>query len=447
MPASTVYYPRCFAAISAILDGRGAEDQRIIDRVAPQSATMHLNGFNEADTWELVFDARALPFDPDLLKSVAVEIYLYGAPSLQDNRTSWATPENRVIAGLNDEGEIDLSATGRWVRMSGRDYTGILLDIDWDPRQRIQSGQRITKTVEDIIAAYVPSEGPFASRFEVAYESDDPEPVVGAAYRATTKQNGQHVRPGKKVWDVIYELALRYGFLAYVDGERIVITEPRIQTVASLSEAPRMAYGRNLGNLHISRRFGRDRVPVVLATSYDPKTRRRFEERWPRSGDGVDTAIGIRKNEVQRVIAPPGITDRGVLRRFARTRAENLGRAEATYSWRTHHLRALPANASDPIEGPSLLQLRAGDAVVVQFDPFNLEEMRTLTPAQIAEHLRAQGYTSQVAQAVASNFLRLQQFQQPYYTKTVEYQWDSSSGLVISWEGKNFAFVPREENR
>lgn len=443
----STYYPRCMAIISAILDGRGAADDRIVDVVAPSHATVTLSGLNAADTWELIFDSRALSFDPDILLSVAVQIYLFAAASNDDDRAFWTDPANLVLEGLNDEGEIEVSASGGWVRMTGRDLTGIMLDIQWQPRERIPTGIAISQAFQKVIDDNVPSSGPFASRFTVSYESDDVEPVVGRGYRAP-KRRGQHVQPGKSIWDVLYKLARQYGFLAYVDGSIIRITEPRIQTVASLRRAPLMVYGRNLANLKIRRRYARDRVPTIIVTSYDPRTKTSIREQWPPKGGTVDTALGIKKNEDQRVFAPDGITDRATLRRFARTKAENLGRAEAEYSWKTRDLVSLSSDrdaVSD--EGPSLLRLRYGDAVNVQFDPFNAESARSLRPPQLVEHMRALGYTAEVARVVAASFARLQQYQQPYYTRKVQYDYAADGGLSISWEGLNYAFVPREEAR
>jgi hypothetical protein len=176
-------------------------------------------------------------------------------------------------------------------------------------------------------------------------------------------------------------------------------------------------------------------------------TRKIFEARWPpRGGEESSTALGIKKNEIKRVLAPQGITDPRLLQQFARATADNLGRSEADYAWVTRDLLSLNSDrraVND--EGPSLLRLRYGDAVNVQFDPFNAEETRNLTQAQLFEHMRELGYSRIVSQVVSANFQRLQQYQQPYFTKTVSYSWGASSGLTTSWKGLNFAYVPREE--
>lgn len=443
----TAYYPRCFVEVSVVFDGRGAPNtDAFAIQTAPRSAQVQLNGFNEADTFELVYDARGYMFDPDLIASAAARIYLQAADGI-DDVSPWATDDNLLLVGLADDVRLELSAGGRYVHMTGRDYSSLLLDVDWPPTELIPAGRSLDVAVQGMIDLLVPASGPFAKPLVVEYRGTVAPPVVGAIDRPA-KKKGQHVQAGKSGFDAIYDLCLKYGFLCFVDRERFVVTEPSVETVAKLqNDAPLMVYGRNLASLTLERRLARDRVPIIEVTSYDPRSRQRFTARWPQDAPAEPrNATGVQKEQVQRVTAPPGVTDRDTLLRFARTRSENLARREATYAWETRHLRAMSLNPELP-EGPSLLQLRAGDPVVVRFDPFNAESARSLTPQQIEQHLVALGYERQVARVVANNFDRLQQYQQPYYTNTVDYAWDSEQGLAISWMGGNYAFVPRDEER
>ena len=47
---------------------------------------------------------------------------------------------------------------------------------------------------------------------------------------------------------------------------------------------------------------------------------------------------------------------------------------------------------------------------------------------------RAQGFSAGLSQFVASYYERLDQFRQPYYTRTVEYQFESDGGMTITVE-------------
>lgn len=70
---SRVFYPRCKAILQVVLDGyetgAGSEDEPLVIPVFPKSATIHGNGYQQADSWELGFSYVDLPFDPQLVSA------------------------------------------------------------------------------------------------------------------------------------------------------------------------------------------------------------------------------------------------------------------------------------------------------------------------------------------------------------------------------------------
>lgn len=429
----TSYHPRCQALLSVVLDGRGGGDSApLLVEATPISATVCRNGYHDADTWSLEFDARALPFDPEIIRSAAAFVYMYAADGLDDRR-EWAVPAYEMVRGLADDGEIHLSDDGQTVTMEGRDYTGLLLDAEWDPRKRIPFGGPLDETIQDIADAAAPPGT--RARFEVVWDSLEPVPRAGAAHRST-KKKGLWVKPGKSYWDVIYELAISNGFIAYVQGEEIIVTDPNTQTRATLEQAPKLVYGRNLDSLSVSRRLTKERVPQIKLVAWDPGSGKHVEVVFPDRGEKVTDGLGNKKDEVLVFPAPKGVRDRDTLRRIARARHANLARAESTYRAETIHLESL--------DGQDLLRLQAGSPVSLIFDPFNGEQMRALTSAQRVEHLIALGYSPRLAAFVADRFDRLDQFRQPYYTTEVEYRWSIDDGLTIAIEAKNYAYEARE---
>jgi hypothetical protein len=427
------YFPRCHALLSVVLDGRGAPDtEPLTVFTTPISATVCRNGYHEADTWSLEFDARALPFDPHLIRSAAAFIHMFAADSLQDDR-EWAVPDYEMVRGLADEGEILLSEDGQVVSMQGRDYTGLLLDAQWDPRKRIPFGGSLDRTIQDLADDAAPPGT--RARFEVVWEASKEPPRTGAS-RRSTKKKGMWVKPGKSYWDVIYELAISHGFIAYVVGERIVVTDPNTQTRASLEAAPQLIYGRNLDTLSASRRFNKEMVPQIQMSTVDPKTGERIEVLYPAQGEKVTSGLGAKKGEILNIPAPDGVCDRDTLRRIAKVWHADLARAEAVYRAETIHLES--------IDGQDILRLQPGSPVSLHFDPFNGEQMRALTVSQRYDHLTAVGYPPRIASFVAERFDRLGQFTQPYYTRTAEYRWSIDDGLSIAIEAVNYAHEPRE---
>lgn len=432
----TTWYPRCECQLEVVFDGRGVPDtESLLVDARPKNASVKRNGYHEADSWSVDFDARALPFDPDLVRGLACTIFMFSAASLDDRR-EFAVPEHRLILGLCDEPELALSKDGQTVTMEGRDATALLIDTDWDPRERIPAGRPLDDTVQQLADKAVPPGGRF--RFKVVYESDDrPQaPIVGST-RRSTKKKGLWVKPGKNYWDVIYQLCLDHGFIAFVRDDTIFVTDPRTQTSKSLELAPKLAYGRNLQELKVTRRLGKERVPQITIRTTDPRTRQRVEVVYPARHENPKTGVGTEKDETLILPAPKGVFDKTDLRHYAKTRYDTMARAEATYAFTTKHLTGLD-NDFD------LFKLDAGTPIYLGFDPFNAEQMRALGPAQRAEHIRSLGYSDRIAAFLGEHYDRLKQFEQPYYVQSCEFNWSNTDGLTISGEAANYAYEPRE---
>jgi hypothetical protein len=113
----------------------------------------------------------------------------------------------------------------------------------------------------------------------------------------------------------------------------------------------------------------------------------------------------------------------------------------------TKDLRDLPMDLTNGTQGEfQLLHLRAGDAVQVAFDAFNDEQMRALKTEELrVQRLRELGYSQVVANLVATNYQHINQFKNPWYTKTASFDWDVQSGLQIEVEGVAFILPKRDD--
>lgn len=438
-----VYYPRCHVQLLIVVDGRGGPDSisRLID-ASPREVTVLRNGYHEADTFSVDLDARILPVDPEIVKSAAVRIFMHDADGKDDQRDP-ALERWERLRGIADDDGIELSADGQTVSITGRDYTGLLLDAEWDPRNKVPAGAPIDETIQAIADTAAPP-GTLA-RFEVRYVATFAAPIVGAAHRST-KKKGLWVKPGKTTWDVIYEMALSHGLIAYVKGETIFVTEPRSQTSASVASAPRLIYGRNLQRLKMARKLTREKVPQIRVTAFDPRTGKIIDVVYPKRGENTSAtigpsmpALGIKRNEQIFLTAPRGITDRETLEQYARVRFANMARSETVYEFETRHLRSL--------DGADLLDLDAGSALSIGFDPFNGEQMRALSEAQRVEHLIAQGYQADVSELLAESYERITQLEQARYIRTVELHYSQDTGIAITGSAINYAYEARESGR
>lgn len=448
----SIFWPRCALKLTFILDGRGGANSKPKTIVSvPRSCTVSRNGYHEADTFNAELDLRVLPFDPEIIASCAVDVYMWDSQG--DESANFMTERNRMIQGLIDEPELAVGGH-RAITISGRDYTAIL-DPDWDPRDKVPSGIPLTEAVQFVADKAAPAGT--TARFLVQWESDDPIPLSGGTSRST-KRKGMWVKEGKTHWDVIYDLCIQHGYIVFIVDTRIIISDPRSQTKKSLAAAPRITHGRDLISFNAKRKLARERVPQIRVIYWNAAARDRFDVTYPTETDKHPLAIGagLKKNEVLVLPAPTYCHDRDSALRFAKMRWEMMARAESTYTLRTRHM-TIPAagdiselfdldttHAINEDGDFDLLQMQAGDAIGVRFDPFNLEDMRALSEGERVAFLEDLGYRGDVAAFVAANFERLNQFRQPYYARKLDYQWSQTDGLQIEIEAVNFADERKE---
>ncbi len=155
-------------------------------------------------------------------------------------------------------------------------------------------------------------------------------------------------------------------------------------------------------------------------------------------GAAVLTGIGTVKESIKRYTFP-GIKNPKTLLEIAETIYTNLGRSESKIRFSTIDLKDLG--------GDDLLLLRPGDPVQIGFDEVNVEYLRSLPAAERENRLIQLGYSRTVANLVATEFDKIKQFQVPFYTKDVTFNWSNSDGLSINVEAMNFISVGRDDNQ
>lgn len=460
-----VWYPQCRVILSVVFDGFGGGDSHpTIVNVIPKEATVNLTGYKEADTWSMTFDAKALPFSPDIIRAIGVEVYMFDAKGTSNEGVGeMANDDNLLIAGLADNASLEAGSSGRVFTCDGRDYTALLLDKHWDPRVRVPTGQLISKVVQDVVDVAVQAETHGGRTITVEYQATDPEPVVGQ-YRSKTNKKGKPVKSGENAWDVIYKMCLAEGLVCFVRGFKLIITNPQTLTLQSARKARRVAYGRNLSTLKIDRKLGKEKTPQIEVTSYSSTARGTISARFPEGKDAVSTGIGT-KTEDRQFFVIDGVNDVTALKRIAESMYNNLARGEAKVMFTTKSLTDLTEGPSDNAQltheavrgggtGPSqaalesaqdLLQLRAGDPVVIGFDPFKSDIMEKLRGDERYEVLRQLGYSQSVAGLVAREYERIDQFRRPFYVRNVEVSWSIKDGITLEVEAVNFVSTARDD--
>lgn len=468
---SQVYYPQCRAILSVVFDGfgiksgivdpfskNGGDSDPTVIKVIPRASTVNLTGYKEADTWSLDFDAKALPISPDLVRAINVEIYMFDAKSVNPSIEDFAQERYLLCAGVADNSSLQASSSGREFSCDGRDYTALLIDKHWDPRVRVPTGVVISQAVQDIVDLAT-QKARIGRTLSVQYVCTKPEPVVGA-YRTKTNKKGKPVKAGETAWDVIYKMCLTEGLIVFVRGFNVIITDPQTLTLQNANKARKVAYGRNLSSLKIDRKLGKEKAPQVEVTCYSSKQRGSISARFPEGKDQVTTGIGTKQDDRVHYVVE-GIDDITVLKRYAETQYNNLARGEAKIHFSTKSLTDLTSvetGVVDTIVGGSatestattreplsMLELRAGDPVVIGFDPFNEQVMESSLPEQRYQMLRELGYSQVVSKLISTEYERIDQFKRPFYTRSVQVDWSSKEGVTIDVEAVNFVSAPRDD--
>lgn len=502
-----IYYPAC-RAILHVAFGTGAEDdddQEYAIPVLPKTATIHCNSYRQADSFELTFEASDLPIDPQLVRAGSAEIYLFqllpgmrrdhavesrqfateeeamalrGSGSLDKlegaqwsaaARDSFTLGNRPRIVGLFDEQGLEMSDDGRWVTISGQDYTALLAAKQWPPvnnvARKIPVGRRL-----DLILRSILDEADPSGRLALRVEGVDPLkelPVVGKA-EASTNGRGIPVEETTSYWDVMYKLSIRYGFILFVRGLDVVLTRPRNITDLATVDIKRLAWGHNLAHVTLKRHLGKEKVPRIIVKGYDPAARKAITVEYPpiRSKDprkvivlkgktpkkaSTDLKVGpgkvskasskvtptIRKEDEFQIIPVFGVTDREALLRAAETFFHLLGRSERQLIAVTRDLADM-GDATRP--SASLLDLNAGDAVKVEW-VLDRELLLNKTAEERYHHLIAHGFNPEVAQVIAREYTRLVGDLRPMRLHEVSYEYSVDDGISIELQLNDFIEV------
>lgn len=503
----TTFYPYCFGVMQVVFDGLGSGNSEPTQiEFTPRSATVNLNGFKEADTFELEIDGKLFPLSPEMLKNAQIELYMFHTdsaldePLVQDlgngkkksNLSKWAFDTNTdgsrrylLVAGLIDEATLSYTEDGQSFRVTGRDYTALLLGKDWPDGKKCPIGQDLSLVVQNLVnEATVRVDNPNAKTLTVVYlppeevETDKEAKTLtqktviikppkgakgstgiaqrfsGSTYNhSATKKKAFPVRSGKTYWDVIYDLCIAHNKIAFVRGTDVVISDPHTLTQASADKAIRVAYGRNLRHLSISRNLGRQSVPQIIGSVYSAKERKSITAKWPRDRDlkptlkrSTDKGKGAReitglntvKEMSRRVIPPQSITDFKLLEEYLKSCYDAIARHESKVSFATGTLSDL--------DGRDMLQLRPGDPVKVEFDTYITSVFREVSGPQARyDILKNLGYSDDIASLVAFFYDSLRYYQAPIYVTDTTFGWDKDSGISVEVSGFNY-FAPKRDD-
>jgi hypothetical protein len=427
----TYFYPACRVVIGVVLDGyeRAPEPLLTVSSV-PASATIYRNSYKQADSWSVEFDAADLPVHPAQIRTGQIELHLYQTEGLQPYRPGDLVGRRPTITGLFDQASLRFNDSDRTISIDGQDFTALLLAKRWDFGRRVDAGRPLSRILEEFLREVSPPIGGASKGALTLDYRAKSDPTVGAYAPKYKKKKKYTPKDAKSIWDVIFDLTTRNGLIAFIEGYQLVVTTPRARFDEAESRLRKLAWGRNIEELEIERNMGKDRTPQIKVRCWDPDNQKTIEGVFPTKARRATVGVGTDFEEVQ-VYLVTGITSQDALAAYAQAIYDLRARGEHRIVARTSDLRDL--------DSKDLLDLRAGDPLMVTFDPFNTDELNALgTTASRTQYLIGRGFQPQVAATFANNLAALVSFRKPLRVRETSYDWSVDDGIEVEVELQEF---------
>lgn len=350
-------YPTAWVNLYLMLEDFGQENpDELIELSGPPLAfDVEVNAFVEADTAKVTADFEGFPFDPRVLRGGTVEIFFAEAEKLVSAQDFWLakTPEElrsyALFAGVVDVPKTIFDDEHRRFELKCRDYTAYFLDaeIEGDAITYVEGDRKLS--LEDLLRKLV------AQRETTAQLTVEIRDGIAPIYPADFKRRGtdpktgaRRKRHGERVWDVVQELVLEAGLIAYVELDKLVVREPLTLFAGETSDRLlRWTIGDDVLQIETSRDLGRQHGINVQVTSYDPDDKVTRVAYSPKDAadepkEEIDAApVGdgkrrTRKKTTRTTVRPfavRGITDQEQLQKVADSIREQLRHHELRVEW------------------------------------------------------------------------------------------------------------------
>ena len=274
-----IFYPKCIIAVNPTLHDYGIPNFRQLQEgflSQPISATVHINSYSEADTFNCTLRWEDFPFDPRLIRNALVIISIFDLKKL-DNITDFKLKQvrdNSIFVGNVDQYSVKLDSAVREVHIEGRDFTSIFLETKFDNAnledeeskrtRKIDLNRSLVKILEDLKSnvpgaesiAIEPAEG-ITLPTNVAVASPGFSLVSG---QTSTDGKFTYVQKHENYWDVIQNICQSVGVIAYIKKDKLVLTNSRIlfhgESFSTKEPIP-FIYGENVSSLSFRRNLGR----------------------------------------------------------------------------------------------------------------------------------------------------------------------------------------------
>ncbi len=240
------------------------EDLTWAVNIVPRKASVQLDGYRKAGTFNVSLSKRDLPIDPQVVKAGQIRIFFGCADP--DDFSAWVmgsmngkptrvlrthddagVPDPNLLAlwGVFDEVSMSLDGSHDEISFEGRDLRGVLLDSPIDAKKftRLKLDQPIDKVVQDILSTH-----PLADKMNITVQPTDwesyglppgaagpprpiPSPVtttgvtrVNAGLKGNTP-GAQPTAANSKLtyWDLVTQFCFLVGAIPYFRGHDLCI--------------------------------------------------------------------------------------------------------------------------------------------------------------------------------------------------------------------------------
>jgi hypothetical protein len=248
-----------------------------------RDVTVNRNDYKTADTFSIEIDYKNFPFDPRIIRSCGVVIYMQDmgklGDALQPGASTKINPDvsNAVFLGFADEENIEFNDTRRSVKLNGRDSTCLLIDQKYAQNKTIFPNQTLDVAIKTLISVI-----PALVDLKIVNNTDSPNrdfPILSSFYfgfgdkLAGGMNTGGGIR--ENYWEIIQEMVNQCGMICYMGMTVInaklypalIITTPKNQAQtldqSTLGQTTKpiddikIIYGVNVKNLQLKRKLGR----------------------------------------------------------------------------------------------------------------------------------------------------------------------------------------------
>ncbi len=250
------YYPRAAVKLRILpedfkLTSDAVNQTPIEVLVLPKKVSITRNDYKTADTFNMKLDYKNFPFDPRIIRSCGVVIYM---EDMQGPDKIVPSRDNTVFAGYVDTETVSFDEMNQEVSFEGRDFTCLLIDQKYAINKPVSEQMPLDVAIKEFLGQV-----PALQQLKIENRTGSTElPSLSSFYPAHADPlNGQR-NPGSKesYWSMIQDACNRASLVCFMELQTLVITVPRNQS-ETRNDDIKFIYGKNVKKLEFKRKLGR----------------------------------------------------------------------------------------------------------------------------------------------------------------------------------------------